>query len=198
MYRIEMCDVQNAQKNSAKAALDVATSAYVQCLPLADRQNMALASSRPALEQSLNEARQIDYMSQFLLKQMSREIDKGYTLGTIQEVGQESLDSMNKEIEELKANIRLERRIFLDSDPQKGTAIAGLYFTDIPDNQVLIAFLTTFGAFWLLLGVMILGRFVSGPDGYFDRLLMTERYSLVGGTWLGVAILTYIGFYTFT
>lgn len=192
------CDVQNAQKNSAKAALDVATTAYTQCLPLAERQNMAIETAKPALEKSLNEARQIEYMSSFLLKQLGRETDSDKTLGNIQQVAQESLDSMNKEVDELKANIRLERRIFLDSDPQKGTAIAGLYFTDAPDNQVLIAFLVTFGSFWLLLGGLILGGFIRGPGGYFEKLLVNERYSLVGGTWLGIAVLTYIGLYTFT
>jgi hypothetical protein len=192
------CDVQNAQKNSAKSALDVATSAYIQCLPLADRQNLAIQNARPALEQSLNEAKQIEYMSTFLLRQMERHADSNTTLGAIQGVGQESLDTMNREIEDLKANIRLERRKFLDSDPQKGTAIAGIYFLDTPDNQVLLAFVLTFGAFWLVLGGLILGQFVSGPGGYFERLLTRERYSLVGGTWLGVAVLTYIGLYTFT
>ena len=190
------CDVPNAQKNSAKAALDTATSAYIQCLPLAERQSNALSTAKPELEKSLNEAKQIEYMSRFLLKQLSRETDT--TLGTIQEVGQNSLDTMNKEIDELKADIRRERRIFLDSDPQKGTAIMGLYFTDIPDNQVLIAFLVTFGAFWLLLGGLIIGGLIRGPGDYFEKLPVNSRYSLVGGTWVGVALLTYIGLYSFT
>jgi hypothetical protein len=193
-----LCDVQNAQKNSAKAALDVATTAYTQCLPLAERQNMAIESAKPALEKSLNEARQIEYMSSFLLKQLARETDADKTLGTIREVGEESLDTMNKEIDELKANIRLERRIFLDSDPQKGTAVAGLYFTNVPDNQVLISFLATFGVFWLMLGILILRGLLPSPGGYLEYLGTRERYSLVGGSWLGIAVLTYIGLYTFT
>ena len=192
------CDVQNAQKNSAKAALDVATTAYIQCLPLVDKQTIALESAKPDLERSLNEAKQIDYMSRFLLKQLERETATDATLGSIQQIGAESLDTMNKEIDELRANIRLERRIFLDSDPQKGTAIAGMYFTNIPDNQVLIAFLTTFGAFWLFLGILVIRGLLPSPGRYLEYLGTRERYSLVGGTWLGVAILTFLGFYTFT
>jgi hypothetical protein len=90
----------------------------------------------------------------------------------------------------------------LDADPSAPTSVAGLYYTKEPDNQLLIAFMSCFGAFLVLASVLIFMRAIpipflmaldnNGMDG------IRERVSIVGPAWLVIIAVTYYCFYVFT
>lgn len=111
-----------------------------------------------------------------------------------------SIDASNKEleaeIEAVKADIRKERRVFLDSNVDVSPSVGGLYFTKVPDNQILIAFLSCFGAFLLFVGLLII--FNKIPIDYFQGLTMPNRLTTVGLFWSIALIFTYIAFFAFT
>lgn len=107
-----------------------------------------------------------------------------------------TVKELQNEIEAVKADIRKERRVFMDSDVSVSPAVGGLYFTKVPDNQILIAFLSCFGAFLLFVGLLII--FNKIPVDYFQGLTMPNRLMTVGLVWCMSLIFTYIAFFAFT
>ena len=198
------CDVKRIQKNSAEAVVDQSTQAfkqakeeYYECLPPNQRGDNRIAEAAPAIEAIRNEVQPIYFMEQFILKQLKREIAGGTTISTIVDTAREESESIRNKIDELNAAIRTDRRLFLDASPSAPTAVAGLYFTQEPDNQVLIAFLSCFGAFLLFSGVLILMNHM--PISYIqDTMTSGERVNTVILMWVLSCILTYVGFYVFT
>jgi hypothetical protein len=198
------CDVKKIQKNSAEAVVDRATQAfhqakteYVACLSPQEQADIHITDAQPEMTAINNEAQHIIFMQNFILKQLQREIAGGETVSTLMESAQLESDALRRKIEELNATIRTDRRLFLDASPSVSTAVAGLYFTQEPDNQVLIAFLSCFGAFLLFTGILVLMNHV--PISYIqDRLTTGGRFQIVITVWILACILTYIGFYVFT
>lgn len=199
----QTCEVKRIQQNSAQAAVDQATQArdqakaeYVSCLGPAEQGEALLGDAKPAMDKLMKEAETIKYMERFILGHLKREVTNGQTLKTLAESAHEESDKIRNEIDELKTVIRTEKRRFLDANPSLSPAVGGFYFTGQPDNQVLIAFLSCFGAFLLFTGLLVIMNHV--PIAYLQALTMDERVKLVGAVWFGAIIVTYLGFYTFT
>lgn len=199
----QQCEVKRIQQNSAQAVIDQATQAfnqakqdYLSCLGPQEQGAALLENAKPAMDTLGKEAETILYMERFILGQLKREAANDATLGVLSESANEEADKIRKEIDELKSEIRTERRKFLDSDPSKTTAVAGLYFTRQPDNQVLIAFLSCFGAFLLFTGLLVLMNHV--PLAALQALSSGERLKLVAVSWIAAILLAYIGFFSFT
>lgn len=199
----QTCEVKRIQQNSAQALIDQANQAYNQakseylsCLGPQEQGSAALADAKPVMDKIAKEAEAIMYMEGFILGQLAREAKSGTTLATLSESAHEESEKIRKEIDELKSEIRTEKRKFLDADPSRTTAVGGLYFTGQPDNQVLIAFLSCFGAFLLFTGLLVIMNHI--PIAYLQALTTGERIKIVASVWVTAVVLTYIGFYTFT
>jgi len=192
------CDinVENAKVNSAQSALQAAQASYMQCLPVAQRPAAALNSvaSQDAIYRQ--EAEQLAFMTNFLSKQKSITSNTGGNLTTLTDLANDTSVQLNKEIDDIKAVIRKEKRIFIDSDAQRSPAVGGLYFTLVPDNQILIAFMTCMCAFLLVISLLILFNMI--PIMYFEGLTYINRIVTIAGLWAFALIGTYIGLYSFT
>jgi hypothetical protein len=199
----QSCEVKRIQLNSAQSAVDQATVArdaakkdYVSCLPTSDQGSMALADAQPALDKMVKEAEEVAYMHEFVLGQLKREAGSQGTLQTLGEVAQTESTRMQEEIDQLKTEIRTERRRFLDANPSVSPAAGGLYFTKVPDNRLLIAFLSCFGGFLLFGSILVILNHV--PTNFFTAMTMGDRIKFVGSVWVAAIIMMYIGFYAFT
>lgn len=199
----QQCEVKRIQQNSAQQVVDQAVQArdqakqeYLQCLGPAEQGAAALADAQGAMDATVREAEQLLFMNGFILKQLQREESNEQTLISLAEIAEDEANTMQAQIDDLKTQIRTQRRRFLDSGPQVSPAAGGLYFTKVPDNQVLIAFLSCFGAFLLFVGLLIIMNQV--PIAYFDQMEMGERVKLVITMWLIGIGLAYVGFFVFT
>jgi hypothetical protein len=141
------------------------------------------------------EAAQLQHMGDFILRQLQREKGGG-ALAELGDIAQAEIDRKQGEIDDLKSEIRKERRRFMDAEPNKSPAVLGLYFTQTPDNQVLIGFLSAFGAFLVFAAVaVVLGR---TPFAFLNATSESERNKLAAGIVIVPAIVAYICFYLFT
>ena len=199
----QSCEVKRIQLNSMQSAVDQATVArdaakkdYVSCLPTGEQGTMALADAQPALDKTVKEAEEVAYMHEFVLGQLKREAGSSGTLQTLGEVATTESTRMQEEIDQLKTEIRTERRRFLDANPSVSPAAGGLYFTKVPDNRLLIAFLSCFGGFLLFAGLLVLMNHL--PIYYFTAMAQGERIKFVGAAWISAIVMMYIGFYAFT
>jgi hypothetical protein len=202
--KLSDCERLNIKKNTLiqsreKLDSDIAqtSSEYLQtCLPPEQQSAARLDTLSPAIKAADNEATQLVFMNEFLLNVLAKETGTDQTLLNLAGIAEDEMAKLQKRSEELKAEIRTKRRVFLDSEPQKSPAVAGLYFTKVPDNQVLIAFLSTFGAFLLFLGIMIiLGH---SPFSYFTDMGQGERIKTVMLIWVTGIVIMYAGLYMFT
>ena len=202
--KLNDCERLNIKKNTLiqsrdKLDSDIAqTSAdYLQtCLP-PDQQGAArLETVSPAIRDAETEATQLFFMNEFLLGLLQKETGTEQTLIDLAVIAEEDMIKLQTQIDDLKSQIRTKRRIFLDSSPQKSPAVAGLYFTKVPDNQVLIAFLITFGAFLLFVGLLVILNHI--PIDYFRNLRAQERYTTVAMVWGSSIVIMYVGMYMFT
>ena len=199
----DVCEVKRIQQNSAQSIVDQATAAfaqskadYVACLGPQEQGKAALENARPTMEKLAKEVETIAYMEKVILGQLRREKNAGQTLATLAESAQEEEARVQEEIERLRSEIRTEKRRFLDSSPSSSTAVAGLYFTQEPDNQVLIAFLSCFGAFLLFVSLLVIMNQI--PIFYFQGLTSDQRIKLVATGWILAAVTTYLAFFIFT
>ena len=142
------------------------------------------------------EATQLTYMSDFLNKQMSESSQNAATLDTVSGTIEDEYKHLNKEIESIRADIRKEKRIFLDSDVSTSPAVGVLYFTLVTDNQILIAFMSCMGAFLLFCSALILLNKI--PLYYFESLTYPNRIVTVAILWSTAIIFTYLFFFAFT
>jgi hypothetical protein len=187
--------------DSARAAYNVqirtgeeAKKRQFDCLPPSERATELLNQAKPEMNRMEQEAASIQYMETFLHKQMSRELGTGTAQANT--VVSDELDRLRGEIDRLQTEIRTESRRFTDASPGPTAPIPGLPFTSQTDNQVLIAFLTTFGAFLLFAGLLVIMDLV--PIDYVRKLTMSERYTIVGTGWVTSVVMMYVGFFSFT
>lgn len=198
------CERLNIKKNTlmqSREKLDSdiaqASAEYLQtCLPPDQQAAARLDTVSPAMKDAESEAEQLFFMNEFLLNLLQKETGTEQTLIDLAAIADEEMNSLQTQIEDLKSQIRTKRRIFLDSEPQKSPAVAGLYFTKVPDNQVLIAFLSTFGAFLLFVGLLII--FNHMPGAYFQNMTAANSYSTVAMIWVGGIVIMYAAMYLFT
>jgi hypothetical protein len=185
----------NRALQEAQAQVSQAQTALSNCLPPQQQAQARLAGIQDSLGKYNAEAVQLGFLNEFLLGALAREAGNDATLSGLGQIAESQMNRMQNEIEELKSQIRKERRIFLDSAPSVSPAVGGFYFTKVPDNQVLIALLSALGL--LLLGLSLILFLGYGPDA-FARLTAGERLKLIGMLWGGSAIVLYIGLLTFT
>ena len=200
------CKVNSVTFNQTKSDLQTAQEkvreskgAYMSCLLDKDRgaySAIAMTEAKPDMDRMAAEARTIDTMSQFILKQLGRETGTNKSIGVLSDLAKETSAKLEAEIDELKSSIRLERRRFLDASPSVSPAIGGLYFTQEPDNRIIIIFLACFGSFLLVTGLLILYGAV--PVDLYGNTTFGQRLTVVVSGWIAVLLLTYVGFFTFT
>jgi hypothetical protein len=191
-------EVKRVQLNSARAAFETAQNAYISSLDPAQR--AVARSEEPDTKTLMNEAEATYNVSSILLNSLQNTIDfhsvPAQTAELITSMASENAETLKKEIEEVKGQIRVEKRKFLDSSPQTSPAVGGLYFTGVPDNQALLTFLICYGSFWLFLGIMLLSNQIPLP--YISGMSSGDRIKLVLSSWVLLIIVTYLGFYMFT
>ena len=191
-------EVKRIQLNSARQAFEDAQQAYISTLDPA--QQAQARSQEPDAKQLFAEAEAVALVSEVLLGSLETSVTHQAvptaTADAITSMATADTERLQKEIEETKAQIRVEKRKFLDSGPQVSPAVGGLYFTAVPDNQVLIVFLSCYTAFWLFLGIMLLTNQI--PIPYVSGLSSNDRLKLVLGTWVLLIVVTYLGFFMFT
>ncbi len=191
-------EVKRVQLNSARSAYESAQEAYISSLD--PSQQAAARSQEPDIKQLYSDAEATALVSEVLLNSLQNTVTHhsvpAQTADMIKSMASENTDRLQKEIDTTKAAIRVEKRRFLDSGPQVSPATMGLYFTAVPDNQVLITFLICYGSFWLFLGIMLLTNQIPLP--YISGMTSTDRIKLVGGSWLLIILVTYLGFFMFT
>jgi len=199
----QQCEVKRIQQNSAQAVVDQATTAYSQaktdylsCLGPEASSSAALAGIKPTIDKIQKEVDGIVFMERFIMSQLKRELNTDQRLSTLSDSVHQESENIQTEIDSLKTEIRTERRRFLDASPSVSPAVNGLYFTTQPDNKVLIAFISCFGAFLLFAGLLVLTNHL--PGTYLDAMSMDERVKVVGTAWVLAIVLSYLGFFTFT
>lgn len=192
------CDLGQTriQLNTAKAAYEVAKQEFEQCQPPDQRTAARLDEMKEALGKCETEAAQLFFMDEFLLNTLDKEAGNNATIVNLGALAEQQMQSIQNEIDELKSEIRKERRRFLDSGPQKSPAVAGLYFTKVPDNQVLIGLLSSLGFFLVAVSACILMGIV--PIEYLRRAGDGERWKVIGALWITTLVLTYMGLFIFT
>lgn len=202
--KLSDCERLNIKKNTLmqsreKLDSDIAaanTEYLATCLPPNEQAAARLQAMSPAMKSAEGEAEQLVFMNEFLIGLLAKETGSDATLAGLGGIADTEVQKLQERIDELKATIRTKRRIFLDSEPQKSPAVAGLYFTKVPDNQVLIGLLSTYGAFWLFVGLLVI--FNQLPIPYFIGMVPRERYTTVTMMWIGAAILLYAALIAFT
>jgi len=203
MALVGTCEAKRIQANSKQSLVTQATqdynaskSDYMACLGPQEQGAAALEDTKPAMDKLMKEAETLTYIDNFILKQLGREVESGTTLSTLADLASEESTELRDEIDKLKTDIRTERRRFLDASPSTTTAVAGLYFTSEPDNQVLLLFLTCFGAFLLFTSLLLI--FNKIPIQTIMSLADSERIMLIATTWILAIVMMYVGFFSFT
>jgi hypothetical protein len=189
--------------NTAKAAADTANQdytgkreAYLTCMGPAKSSEIRLGDAQGDVAALEAEANSLRHMNGFLLGYLRKEATAAGAHESLRELATGEKEKLSTEIERLKSEISTERRRFLDSGPQVSPAVGGFYFTRVPDNQVLIAFIVCFGAFLLFGGVAVLLN--SFGIQYVAAMTMGERVKVVLAGWALAVILSYIGLLVFT
>lgn len=182
--------------NSADYAAEQARAAYIASLPVPDQANFYVTQAQPKMEEASREARQLEATGHFVLGLLARETGSAGSLDAAHGMAQEEVLGLEEEVEHLKEQIRMERRLFLDSQPSVSPAVGGLYFTRVPDNQVLIALMATLGFFLLFVSVgLYFGLF---PIPFLEATSVRERLMVIVGLWSVSVVVGYVGLYTFT
>lgn len=184
------------QMNSAEYAAEQARAAYIASLPVPEQADYYVANAQPKMEAASREGRQLEATGHFVLGLLERETGSAGSLDTVHAMTEQEVSDMEAEIERLKQQIRMERRQFLDAQPSVSPAVGGLYFTRVPDNQVLIALLSTVGALLVFLSVGIFLGLL--PIQYLLGTSTRERVYIIAGLWATTILMGYLGLYTFT
>jgi hypothetical protein len=184
------------QMNSAEYAAEQARAAYIASLPVPQQAEFYLEQAQPAMDAAKQEARQLENLSGFVLELLKRETGGASSFAEIEARTHAELQSLTDEQEELEHKIRVERRKFLDQQPSVSPAVGGLYFTQVPDNQVLIALISTLGALLSFLSVgLYMGLF---PIPYLQNTAVSERITMIAILWGISALVFYFSLYLFT
>jgi hypothetical protein len=192
------CDLGQTriQLNTTKAAYDIAKQEFEQCQPPDQRAASRLGAMKEDLGKYETEAAQLYFMDEFLLGTLDKEAGNNDTVVNLGAIAERQMQAIQDEIDGLKSEIRKERRRFLDSGPQKSPSVAGLYYTKVPDNQVLIGLLSSLGVFLIAISACILLDVV--PIEYLKRQTPSDRWVTIGTLWLTTLVVTYIGLFIFT
>jgi hypothetical protein len=203
MALVGTCEAKKIQANSKQSLMTQATqdynaskSDYMACLGPQEQGAEALEDAKSVMDKLAKEADTLTYIDNFILKQLGREVEAGSTLSTLADLATGESEKLREEIDQLKTDIRTERRRFLDASPSSSPAVAGLYFTSEPDNQVLLLFLTCFGAFLLFTSLLLM--FNKIPIQAIQSLTDSERIILIAASWVLAIIMMYVGFFSFT
>lgn len=188
----QSCEAKRIQYNTVKQARED----YLRCKGTQAVAEAALSDAASDLATAKAEATQLGQMGDFILKQLERETGTEQTLTGLGELASTEADRMREEIDALKSEIRKEKRRFLDAEPSVSPAVAGLYYTQTPDNKVLIGFLAAFGSFLLFLGLALLtGR---TPFALLNATTEAERLKMAVGLWVVGIVGMYAAMYMFT
>jgi len=199
----QTCEVKRIQMNSAQTAAEQATkdhqtvrADYLSCLGGAALGEAALADAQPTIDDLGKQFEVLVVTNELMLTYLGRTAASEGAVSGLTEIANEQEVALQAEIDELKSAIRTEKRKFLDGSPSVSPAVGGFYFTQIPDNKALIAFLSCFGAFLIILSLLIMLNMI--PVDYFVRMDQDSRIQLVAIIWVVSIIATYSGFYIFT
>lgn len=202
---MDECSPKKIAINSAQSAIEQATAAlttakadYYSCVGPQEAGQAALADASDEIAEVQKQVNTLQTIQTFVLRQMQREVDATETAEVLKESAAEEEERLRREIEAVKAEIRMEKRRFLDANPSATTAVAGVYFTQQPDNQLLIAFLTCLVAFLLFVGILVILNKFPGLSTLLGNTTMWERIKIVGGFWVLALLITYIYLFTFT
>ena len=197
------CEVKRIQMNSAAATMDQARQGrdearrdYLTCMGPQAQGDAAEQDAADIIRRLIAESEELFRMNETVLQMLNREAQNQQAISGVSEIAQEKAGDIQAEIDQLKTAIRTQKRRFLDASPSKSPAVAGMYYTKTPDNQALIAFLIAFGAFLVLVSVLIMFNMI--PVGYFLNMMENDRFKLVGLIWAVSLIAGYAGFYLFT
>jgi hypothetical protein len=193
--RIQMNTAQQTLE-AAKSSFDQTRTAYITSLQPEERSRMLLKEIEPVAERLDKEAKELAYINTFIMKQMGQGLGSSDTLASLNDMANDEIGTVKKEIDELKSQIRLERRRFLDAGPNVSPAVAGLYYTKVPDNQVLIALLSVTAILLAIVSALIIMNHL--PFAYFQAMTMSERVKITGVIWVAGIIAVLVGLWTFT
>jgi hypothetical protein len=188
------CDALVINKTTAQAALNQANAEYMNCLGPQERGAVALQGAQAEIDRAVKEAEGLAFMNAIVLNQLKKETGDEETLSELADIAVKDTEKMQSEIEELKSQIRTEKRKFLDSDPSVSPAAGGLYFTKNTDNQLLIAFLSCFGVFLLVASV----AYAMGYIPLINKPTGSEVVKIIATFVIVSLVLMYFGFYMFT
>ena len=202
---MDQCEPKKIGINTAQSAMEQANAAlatakadYYSCVGPQEAGQAALADASGEMEEVQKQVDALQTIQNFVLRQMQREVNATETIEVLKETAAEEEARLQREIEEVKAEIRMEKRRFLDASPSTTTAVAGVYFTQQPDNQLLIAFLTCLVAFLLFVGILVILNKFPGLSTLLRDTNTWERVKIVGGFWVICLLITYIYLFTFT
>ena len=202
---MDECSAKKIGINTAQAAVEQATTElttakadYYTCVGPQEAGQAALGDASDEIAEVQKQVNTLQTIQNFVLRQMQREVDATETVEVLKESAAEEEERLRREIEAVKGEIRVEKRRFLDANPSATTAVAGVYFTQQPDNQLLIAFLTCLVAFLLFVGILVILNKFPGLSTLLRDTTMWERIKIVGGFWVIALLITYIYLFTFT
>lgn len=193
--RIQMNTAQQTLE-AAKSSFDQTRTAYITSLQPEERSRMLLKEIEPVAERLDKEAKELAYINTFIMKQMGQGLGSSDTLASLNDMANDEIGTVKKEIDELKSQIRLERRRFLDAGPNVSPAVAGLYYTKVPDNQLLIALLSVTAILLAIVSALVIMNHL--PFAYFQAMTMSERVKLTGVIWIAGILAILVGLWTFT
>jgi hypothetical protein len=203
------CEVKRIQVNSAQQALDLATQGrdsartdYLACLGPQEQGSAAISDAQPTIDRIKAESGELYKMNEVLLQMLGREAQASATVADLATYTEEETTSLRNQIDELKSSIRTERRKFLDASPSVSPAVGGLYFTQTPDNKVLIAFMSCLGAFLVLVSALVMLNLIPPTVGFgnfvFANMTGGERGKLVAIFWVVSLVIAWLSIYLFT
>jgi hypothetical protein len=188
------CEALVINKTTLQGQLNQANSEYMNCLGPQERGAVALQGAKAEIDRAVKEAEGLAFMGSFILNQLEKETGDDETLSELANMAVRDTETMQREIEDLKSQIRTEKRKFLDSDPSVSPAAGGLYFTKNSDNQMLIAFLSCFGSFLVIASV----AYAMGYIPLINKPTGTETVKIIATFVVVSVVLMYMGFYMFT
>ena len=177
-----------------RISLNQARSDYQSCLSPDARTQARMDDETSRLGRLSDEADALWRMDATMLTVLERELN-GPTEEAAGILGGQAA-TVQGQIDDVKAQIRRERRLFLDAQPSVSPAVGGVYFTRTPDNQVLILFIVGYCGFLAAISALILLGAV--PIPFFQAFTMGERVKTVAMLWGAGLLLAYVGLYVFT
>jgi hypothetical protein len=178
-----------------RISLNQATNEYQSCLDPAARAAARMDDESARLGRLTDEADALWRMDVTVLTVLERERLAGPN-AKMAGIVKDQATGVQDQIDEVKSQIRRERRLFLDASPSVSPAVGGVYFTRTPDNQVLILFIVGYCGFLAALSALILLGAV--PIPYFEAFTMGDRIKTVGILWGAGLLLAFVGLFVFT